>query len=88
MVIEERSNPKAGTRSYFTGRFFEPSAVTKRFGDPRPCWGEHLRSFMRQIALRALETRRPGKRRRGTPLDSCVALAEAHELPVNRNHPE
>jgi hypothetical protein len=30
----------------------------------------------------------PGKRRRGTPLASCVALAEADELLVNRNQPE
>ena len=42
----------------------------------------------RQIALRALETRRPGKRQPGTSLASCVALAEACKLPVNCNHSE
>ena len=31
---------------------------------------------------------RPGKRRLGALLASCVALAEAYELSVNRNHPE
>ena len=44
--------------------------------------------FRSQIALRARETRRSGKRRPGTSLASYVALAGAYKLPVNRNHSE
>ena len=61
---------------------------------PPPCVlgtqerGESPSQFFRsQIALRALETCRSGKRCPDIPPASCVALAEAYELPVNRNQP-
>jgi hypothetical protein len=55
---------------------------------PKGASGRTLIGFLRsQIALRALERRRPGKRRPGTPLASCVVLARAWKLPVNRTLP-
>ena len=59
----------------------EPGGTTMRLGAPRASEGTPVRFSRSQTALRAKQTRRPGKRRLGKRLASCVALVAAYELP-------
>ena len=66
----------------------EPGGTTMRLGAPRASEGTPVRFSRSQIALRANAEKQPDKTATGNALASCVALAAAYELTVNRNYPE
>ena len=74
---EGKLRPVEGRRPQFRAQTHRQA-----FWGPKGQFRAPLGLFRRQVALRAAATRRPGKRCPGAPLASCVALAEAYELPV------